>query len=190
LYSLVVLGPEAVGKTTLLNSWRGIWDEGRKHRPTQAMRPVGTARLKAGGQRLMLPDLQDVSGRKTSYTVWETQARQAQVIVYLVNAEHLYKYEQAGGFTKEWGRIQDDAGQIGRWLREGNADRCIVVVTHCDTDPRFVDLDERRYLDCVESQLANTVARLGGEGKVRIVTGCLDTRENAERLTDRLAEQL
>jgi GTPase SAR1 family protein len=190
LYSLVVLGPEAVGKSTLLNSWRGTWEEGQKYQPTQAMRPIGTARLKADGQRLMLPDLRDVSGRKTSYTVWEAQAQQAQIIIYLVNAEHLYNYERVGKFLEEWVRIKDDAGQIGRWLEKGNADRCIVAVTHRDKDSRFGELGEQPYLDLIEDQLEPVVNKLGGEGKVKIVTGSLDTRANAERLTDRIVEQL
>lgn len=190
LYSLVVLGPEAVGKTTLLNSWRGTWQEGLHYQPTQAIRPVGTARLKADGQRLMLPDLHDVSGRTTSYAVWEAQVQHAQVVVYLVNAQHLYRYEQAEGFTAEWGRIRDDAGQIGPWLREVDVDRCIVAVTHRDKDDRFAGLGEQAYLDVVEEQLAPIVSKLGGEGKVRVVTGSLDTRANADRLTDRIMEQL
>src|SRR2546430_5282745 len=166
LYSPVVLGPSAVGKTTLLNLWRGTWQEGQPYSPTQAMRPVGTAKLTADGQRLMFPDLRDVSGRAVSYDVWEAQTLQAQIVIYLVNAVHLYDHERAKGFSAEWQRIRDDAGQIGRWLQVGSADRCIVAVTHRDLDPRFDESSQQRYLDLIEDQLSPIVYRLGGEGKV------------------------
>lgn len=186
----MVLGPEAVGKTTLLNSWRGRWQDGLTYQPTQAIRPLGTARLATDGHRLMLPDLHDLSGRTTSYAVWEKQVQRAQAIVYLVNAQHLHAYERADGFTVEWGRIRDDAGQIGPWMQAANVDRCIVAVTHRDKDSRFTELGEQGYLDTVEDQLAPIVSKLGGDGKVKIVTGSLDTRANAEKLTDRIMEQL
>ncbi|MGW2788161.1 GTPase domain-containing protein [Streptomyces populi] len=196
LYSLVVLGPEAVGKTTLLNSWRGTWQPDGPYRPTQATRTLGTARLAANGRRVMLPELKDVSGRDTALTQWQEQTQLAQVVVYLVNAEHLVKCERERATVEEYdqveeyGRILDDAGQISRWRDAGGAEKCIVAVTHCDMDSRFAELGEQEYLGRVEKQLDPVVYKLGGPGLVKIVTGSLDTRGNAQQLTDRIVEQL
>jgi hypothetical protein len=65
-----------------------------------------------------------------------------------------------------------------------------VAVTHRDKDRRFAELGEQAYLDVIEDQLTPIVSKLGGEGKVKVVTGSLDTRANAEVLTDRIVAQL
>jgi GTPase SAR1 family protein len=189
LYSLAVLGPSAVGKTTLIGLWCGNWSD-QKYHPTQAMRQVGTVRLAGDGRRLMLPDLVDVNGRESSRTEWEEPAKDAKAIIYLVNAQHLYGYEMAEGFTEEWVRIEDDADQIGRWIKEKGIGLCIVAVTHRDLDHRYRDLEPEQYHVHIETQLEPIVIRFGGLAKVKIVTGSLDTRENADMLTARILERL
>ena len=197
LYRLVVLGPEAVGKTTLLNWLRGTWHEDELYEPTLALGASSTARVTSNGDRLMLPDLRDLSGKAEAYPVWEERAERADIVVYLVNAVHLYAYQQAVPAVTEnwpqiaadWQRIVDDASQIEPWLW----DRCIVVVTHRDMDPRFAEAaepNEGAYLATVEKQLGPIVNSLGGPRRVRLVAGSLNSRANAKKLTNRIMEQL
>lgn len=174
----------------MLNFWRGMWDQ--EVHPTAVITKFGTARFNANGKRLMLPGLVDVSGHQSARTQWEKPATEAEAIIYLVNAKALYLQEQARPeeYTPGWVRIEDDAGQIGSWLKEGNARLCIVAVTHRDKDPRHETLAPDQYDERIEEQLEVIVAKLGGEGRVRVVIGSLDTRENAELLTVRIVEQL
>ncbi|MCH6159366.1 Rab family GTPase [Streptomyces marispadix] len=196
LHYVAVFGAEAVGKTTLLRFWRGQWNDDRPYSATQVEENLGTAKTKVNGRRLMLPSLVDLSGDETAHEQWRTQAQKADTCIYLINAEHLCQFERTGQATEAWQRIEDDAGQIGRWLQKaseqegGKRSLCILAVTHRDLDERYNPPDEQAYLKLVRSQLELIINKLGGNGRVRTVAGSLDTKENARQLTVRILEQL
>ena len=168
-FRIAVLGARRTGKTTLINSWRGEWvaDE---HDPghTQAPGEPQKTKLTVDGLRLTFTKLTDVSGASHAWPVWEDQTRESRYILYLIDARALTGELDADD-RRNWYRLEDDTGQIGRWLKAGNAHLCVVVVTHADQDPRLAASNPDKYHEQVAEQIDPLILRLGGPEKTRLV---------------------
>lgn len=187
---LVVLGASMSGKTTLINSWRGEWVT--DYNRTQSTVDHGRIKVTANGQRITFVKIKDFSGAEDQYDQWGAAAQEGTYLVYLVHADVLVNEEDRARQgrlphpSRRWRRLLDDVGQINPWLRDGKAQRCVIVVTHTDQDPRRERLGADRYHEHVREQLAEVVLRLGGEAKVRVITGSLATLDAAAETTDRI----
>lgn len=189
---LCVLGQSEVGKTTLINAWRGLGVDHVTTRTsvTETHTEVAVA---AGHRRAVVSKLYDVSGLDIAWSQWGRVAGLSSHVLYLINAVGLYDEErrQPGQPpTASWDRIIDDAGQIRMWLEGRPTDLCILVVTHRDVDPRLPMLGWDGYHRHISNQLSAVMHKMGGEGRVRIVTGSLDTDAAAEALTGKILAYL
>lgn len=190
-YRLAVLGMSMSGKTTLINSWRGEWVDGDPGR-TYAPLVYEKVKLTANGQQLIFKRLVDVSGQKIAWPAWEDRVNESRHVLYLLKATHLLTpaEHRPAVATQAWHRIEDDAGQIRSWLDEDRASLCVLVVTHRDLDPRFADLGEDAYEHLVCDQLDPIVMKLGGDQRVRIVTGSLVDPDAAAAVTDKIMQHI
>ncbi len=189
---LAVLGPSEVGKTTLINAWRGRGvNSSTGH--TQVRERYERVELDVNGRKLTLVKLDDVSGSDRRWSSWQESVDGSRFVLYLVNAQALLAEERRSRgqpATPGWDRIEDDADQIRPWLDSGPAELCLLVVTHRDLDPRFAALGESGYHRNVLDQLDPIILKLGGDGRVGLVTGSLDTNEAAWALTAKIMAHL
>jgi len=190
-YRLAVLGMGMSGKTTLINSLRGEWVDGDPGR-TNAPLVYEKVKLTANGRQLIFKRLVDVSGQQSAWPVWEDRVNESRHVLYLLKATHLLApaEHRPAVAAQAWHRIEDDAGQIRLWLDEGRASLCVLVVTHRDLDPRFADLGEDAYEHLVCDQLDPIVMKLGGDRRVRIVTGSLVDPDAAAAVTDKIMQHI
>jgi hypothetical protein len=189
---LAVLGPQEVGKTTLINFWRGRGvNSSNGH--TQWRDRHGSVQLAVNGRTLTLIKLDDVSGSEKQWSSWGEAADGSRFVLYLVNALTLAAEERRDRReppAREWDRVEDDAGQIRPLLERGPVELCLLVVTHTDLDPRLAALGESGYHQHVSDQLDPIVFKLGGDRRVRLVTGSLATDADAEAVTAQIMAHL
>jgi GTPase SAR1 family protein len=187
---IAVLGARFSGKTTLINSWRGEWvaDEADPGR-TQAPSVYSTIKLIVEGVRITFKNVADVSGAINAWPVWEDSTKESKYVLYLVDARAL-----AGNLDRhqgrDWHRLEDDAGLVGSWLREGRPKLCLLVVTHTDEDARREELGEAKYLELVKAQVDPLITKLGGPRKVHIAVGSLKTLRSAEAVTSSIMREI
>jgi GTPase SAR1 family protein len=180
-YRLAVLGARMSGKSTLIGSWRGEWLDSEEYQRTQTAQFHSKTKLTVEGLRLTFTHLADVAGSEHAWPVWEDQALESRYVLYLVDARILDNQPLWEGL--DWHRLEDDAGQIGSWLKAGNAELCLLVVTHTDQDARRTRLGEHAYQDTVLEDLDPLVFLLGGTQCVRTVIGSLQTEGEATKVT-------
>jgi GTPase SAR1 family protein len=195
-FSLAVLGESEAGKTTLINSWRGV-QPGEVPGHTQAPVKHGDVVKKtASGDVLIFNEVVDVGGHINNLPLWDDLMEQGRWILYLVNADRLRT--PAPRHMRDPFRLEDDADRILKIIqeREKGTDPphvgIVVVVTHTDQDPRWSDDPAMvsRYEQNVREQLDRVILRLGGDRRVRLVSGSLADQAGADRLTDRITEHL
>jgi GTPase SAR1 family protein len=189
-YRIAVMGAREVGKTTLIDSWRGEWvaDEFGP-RPTQIPVIYSRTKLTSAGFRLTFTKLADMSGDFDAWPQWEDFSRESRYVLYLVDARALAGYLEREA-TRNWYRLEDDAGRVGGFLREGHAELCVVVVTHTDQDERLEKLGEAAYRELVVAQLDPLMLKIGGPQKARVVVGSLKTRQGADDVTSRVMRDI
>jgi GTPase SAR1 family protein len=189
-YRIAVLGARHSGKTTLINSWHGKWiadeyDPGR----TNAPEIYKKTKLTTEGLRLTFYYLADVSGETNAWPQWEDRTRESRYVLYLLDARALAGYldhiEQ-----RNWQRLESDVGRIADWMGEGNAELCLLVVTHTDQDSRFQKLGQEEYRESVVAQIDPLLLKLGGPRKVRVVVGSLKTLPAAENVTSQIMREI
>jgi GTPase SAR1 family protein len=189
-YRLAVLGAQYVGKTTLINSWRGEWiaDEADPGR-TSAMKLYSKTKLTSEGLRLTFTKLGDVGGGIDSWPQWKDRAKESRYVLYLVDARALAGYldHQKG---RNWYRLADDAGLISGWFQDSRVELCLMVITHTDEDARLAELGDGPYRDLVMTQLDPLILKLGGPRTVRVVVGSLKRLKDAEAVTTQIMREI
>jgi GTPase SAR1 family protein len=192
---IVVLGQHQTGKTVLINSWLGEWEEtpGRTHTPVK----IGTIKVDTGKKvlfvkkKFIFKKVKDISGRDASMMSIRGQAKVAKVVLYLINAMHLYEEElrPAGqAHADEWVRIVDDSIRIKRHC--ANAEHILLVVTHVDLDPRFERLDRAEYQALITNQLTGVITTIGNPARIQVKVGSLVPEDRATTLTSELVEAM
>ncbi|WP_459805204.1 GTPase domain-containing protein [Herbidospora sp. RD11066] len=185
-FRIAPLGARRTGKTTLINSWRGTWVEDPDH--THAPRIYEKTKITTNGLSLTFLGLGDLSGEEKAWPQWENRVSESRYVLYLVDARLLAGFPMPA--ERSWHRVEDDAGQIGKWLSDREAYLCVLVVTHTDEDPRSAELDEADYAQTIADQLDPILLRLGGDARVRIVSGSLKDQESADLLTSKIMEHI
>jgi GTPase SAR1 family protein len=185
-----VLGARYSGKTTLINSWRGEWvaDEADPGR-TQTPKLYRKTKLVSEGLRVTFTKLVDLNGSREAWPTWQDSILASRYVLYLVDARALAGYLDQEK-NRNWYRLEDDAGQLSRWIREGRARLCVLVVTHTDQDERLAEHGDADYRELVLDQLDPLILKLGGSRMVRVVIGSLKRREDAERVTFRIMREI
>lgn len=185
---LVVLGQRAVGKTRLINSWRGDWSS---ISPTQAPEKITTVSVKTGqktltfDKRFLFTKLSDISGADEGMHSLRPDVSAAAAVLYLLDARTLLHEEarQVGrAHRADWVRVLEDGHRLKQHATR--AHRIVLVVTHTDLDPRCDALPSPEYRDRLVAQLAPVRASIGGPERVRVVAGSLAEPSGAEALTD------
>jgi|SRR5580704_13059884 GTPase SAR1 family protein len=189
-YRIAVLGARYSGKTTLINSWCGEWvaDEADPGR-TQSPKFYEKTKLITEGLRVTFTKLVDVSGSIDAWPTWEDRTKASRYVLYLVDARALAGYF-ARDKTRNWNRLEDDAGLVSGWLREGRVKLCLMVVTHVDQDARLEEYGQGQYRECVMEQLDPLILKLGGPRMVRVVVGSLKRRQDAEEVTSQILREI
>ncbi len=191
---LVVLGQRAVGKTRLINSWRGDWSATS---PTQAPEKITTISVKTGqkmltfDKRFLFRKLSDVSGADEGMHSFRPDVSAASAVLYLLDARTLLHEETRAAdraHRADWVRVLEDGHRLKRHATR--ADRIVLVVTHTDLDPRRDALPSPGYRDLLTVQLAPVRASIGGPERVRVVAGSLADPSGAEALTDDVIRSL
>ncbi len=192
---VMVIGQTLTGKTTLLNSWLGEWEDD----PLRTGLPIKIAKLEVPvkekvlniEKKFIFKKVKDISGQDESMRGFLDDVKAATAIVYLVNAVDLYREEgrPAGQpHAIEWIRVMDDASRIKRHC--GKAKRVIVGVTHTDLDPRFAALGPPTYLAKVTDQLAPALSKIDESVPAAIVAGSLRTEESAAAFAEQVVGKL
>lgn len=189
-YRIAVLGARWSGKSTLINSWRGEWvgdehDPGRTHAP----KVYEKTKLTSEGLRLTFTHVMDLSGASAAWPQWESRAMESRYVLYLVDARAL-SGELSEIEGRNWYRLEDDAELLGTWLKQGEAELCVLVVTHTDEDARLTQFGVTEYRELIATQVDPLVLRLGGPRRTRTVVGSLKTREGAEMLTGLITNEI
>jgi hypothetical protein len=148
--SLLLMGPEGSGKTTL----RSFLTDGtipKEHFSTAGMQKgVPKEDVKLGDLKLKIEAIWDPAGDGDAIRTWHEKAQQVDVLIYLVNLAEATD----PAYVK---RVRRDTGQLHLWslgdeLKAGS--RTILVVTHLDRHEGF-----RGDVDSVSATEAARVAR-------------------------------
>ncbi|MFC4857253.1 GTPase domain-containing protein [Actinophytocola glycyrrhizae] len=190
---LAVLGQRLVGKTRLINTWRGEWEPpGRTQAPTKVT-PVAVSTGKQVlnvDKKFVFRQLVDISGGDESAKSLGTLLTSAAAVLYLLDARTLAREEQRArwqGQADDWARVQLDASRL---VRATSARRVVFVVTHSDLDARCDRMSHDDYRDLLARQLADVMATVGDAAKVRLVAGSLVDPPRARALSDSIIEHL
>lgn len=192
---IMVVGQGLTGKTTLINSWLGEWQEDLFRTADRVT--VGTIKVDTGKKvlfvkkKFIFKKVLDISGQDESMRTFQNEIKAAKAIVYLIDAKHL-RHEEIRppdqGHADAWVRIIDDGSRLKRHCE--NAERVLLVVTHVDQDPRFHSWDLATYHAHVTEQLSGVISKIGNPSRTRVVVGSLKTEESAKLLSGKIVENL
>jgi hypothetical protein len=201
--SVAVLGEAGVGKTSLLHLLAGTPYDNPTATNTSTKYPA--MKVDVDGRKLLVREGYDVSGSWTAWPEWQS-AVQDGYVVYLADARRL---ATEAGLTPEepppnpvnepTSRVLRDAWRIAEWREELQGKnglkhwRCVVAVTHRETDPRFRPQTaeaETEYNRQIRDQLDEAVSVLGGNGHVSVTSGSLFPPAPGNRLKDDIIRRL
>ncbi|MFF7893204.1 Rab family GTPase [Streptomyces sp. NPDC007907] len=190
---IIVLGEGMSGKTTLLNTWQGKWDE-PVHRTHPAGEFIGRIRLDTGKKVLWIDkplkfrNVKDFSGMDEILDASRDGVEAAQYILYLIKAPQLEADEENPGASQEYERLIADAARIKRY--SSKIKKVILVITFTDKDSRYDLLGHAAYLTRVRGQLSDLISLLSVRNKTKVVAGSLATRESAEILAGEVIQAM
>ncbi|GAA2257551.1 GTPase domain-containing protein [Streptomyces indiaensis] len=190
---IIVLGEGMSGKTTLLNTWQGKWDE-PVHRTHPAGEFIGRIRLDTGKKVLWIDkplkfrNVKDFSGMDEILDASRDGVEAAQYILYLIKASQLEADEENPGASQEYERLIADAARIKRY--SSKIKKVILVITFTDKDSRYDLLGHAAYLTRVRGQLSDLISLLSVRNKTKVVAGSLATRESAEILAGEVIQAM
>ena len=190
---IILLGEGMSGKTTLLNTWQGKWDE-PVHRTHPAGELIGKIRLDTRkGTRwidkpLKFRNVKDFSGMDEILDASQDGVKAAQYILYLIKAPHLESDEGAPGASVPYERLIADVARIKRYITK--VERVIFVVTFTDKDSRYDLLGSAAYSTRVRGQLSDLISMLNMREETKVVAGSLATLESAELLASEVIQAM
>ncbi|MEU3932424.1 GTPase domain-containing protein [Streptomyces sp. NPDC029044] len=190
---IILLGEGMSGKTTLLNTWQGKWDE-PVHRTHPAGEFIGKIRLDTGKKVLWIDkpltfrNVKDFSGMDEILDASRDGVEAAQYILYLIKAPQLESDEENPGASEAYERLIADAARIKRYSTK--IKKVILVITFTDKDSRYELLGQAAYLTRVRGQLSDLISLLSMRNKTKVVAGSLATRESAEALAGEVVQAM
>ncbi|WP_157852687.1 hypothetical protein RFN58_05730 [Streptomyces iakyrus] len=190
---IILLGEGMSGKTTLLNTWQGKWDE-PVHRTHPAGEFIGKIRLDTGKKVLWIDkpltfrNVRDFSGMDEILDASRDGVEAAQYILYLIKAPQLEADEENPGASEAYERLIADAARIKRYSTK--IKKVILVITFTDKDSRYELLGQAAYTTRVRGQLSDLISLLSMRNKTKVVAGSLATRESAELLAGEVIQAM
>lgn len=180
-YSVTVIGARNAGKTRLINSWRGVWEE--VVTSTQTPYSYSKVKLTSDGVRIKFEVIVDRGGFAGARGEWKGDVKENRYVLYLADARILSG--ELNSDESNMDRLEDDAGLIGKWLKESEdrRKRCVLVVTHKDEDQLLGKIGEYAYSAHIRERLEPLVDKLGGQKMVAAVIGSLKDKNSAALLT-------
>lgn len=170
---VAVLGERNVGKTVLLKFLAG-GEISSEYMQTTLTEKVEAKRFAMGDLKLDLKETRDVSGGHDAIEEWKALHDEADIVLYLVNAQ---KANQQ--------RIRRDLEKLESWSKARSPQpKLVVIVTHMDLDATYVatpasglghfrDRFVKLYLDAGLSKLSH---------RPPIILGSLVSRDEAAKL--------
>jgi GTPase SAR1 family protein len=158
-YSLTVLGARSAGKSTLIHSWRGLWEE--VVTSTQVPHDYTKVKLTSDGMRLKFDVITDMGGFAGARGEWKGDVKKKRYVLYLADARILSGELNSKELNMH--RLEDDTGLIGKWLKESEdrRKRCVLVVTHKDECQLLGQMGEYAYSTHIRERLEPLVDKLG-----------------------------
>ncbi|MGW1542660.1 hypothetical protein ACWCPM_20900 [Streptomyces sp. NPDC002309] len=190
---IILLGEGMSGKTTLLNTWQGKWDE-PVHRTHPAGEFIGKIRLDTGKKILWIDkplkfrNVKDFSGMDEILDASQDSVKAAHYILYLIKAPHLEADEETPGESEAYERMIADIARIKRY--SDKVDRVIFVVTFTDKDSRYELLGPAAYLTHVRGQLSDLISMLNMRPETKVVAGSLAALEPAQLLAGEVVQAM
>ncbi|MFD8231467.1 Rab family GTPase [Streptomyces sp. NPDC059696] len=190
---IILLGEGMSGKTTLLNTWQGKWDE-PVHRTHPAGEFIGKIRLETGKKVLWVDkpltfrNVKDFSGMDEILDASREGVEAAPYILYLIKAPQLEADEDTPGASEAYERLIADAARIKRY--SAKIKKVVLVITFTDKDSRYDLLGHAAYLSRVRGQLSDLISLLSARSKTKVVAGSLATPESAERLAGEVIQAM
>ncbi|GAA4239640.1 hypothetical protein GCM10022254_60520 [Actinomadura meridiana] len=181
---IILLGASKSGKTTLLNTWQGKWDE-PVTRTLPAGEFIGKIQLDTGKKILSVDkpitfrNVRDFSGMDEILENSKDGVKAASYILYLIKAPNLEADEDTLKESEFYERLIADASRIKRY--GAKVKRVIFVVTFTDQDSRYDPQDPADFLSTVQKQLSEPINILEME-TTKVVAGSMLTLESAELL--------
>lgn len=186
---IAVLGARDTGKTCLLKFLStGSIDPEYRQSPSFK---VDSFRSSLKDLDLCIKETLDVPGAKDAYIEWKELHDKADVVFYLLRADHLIN-----GNSKTESRVREDMKHIGGWFDARKSKPTIFIVgTYCDNDPDFyLHLTDRMgdYIDKFRKLpiISELVAHAGGGAHTKVVLGSLKNNEYAEALVHTIFSQV
>lgn len=170
---VAVLGERNVGKTVLLK-FLASGEVPGEYIQTVLTEKVEQKRFAMGDLKLDLKETRDVSGGHDAIEEWKTLHDEADIILYLVNAQKLNQQ-----------RIRRDLEKLESWSKAREFQpKLVVIVTHMDLDPKYVATPASglgHFRDCfVNLNLDAGLSKLSH--RPPIILGSLVNRDQAAKL--------
>lgn len=170
---VAILGERNVGKTALLK-FLASGEVSDEYMQTTLTEKVQGKRFAMGDLKLDLKETRDVPGAPDAIEDWKTLHNEADIVLYLVNAQEINQQ-----------RIKRDLEKLESWRKApAPSPKLVVIVTHMDLDPTYVatpvsgqghfrDRFVKLHLDAGLSKLSQ---------RPPIILGSLVSRDQAARL--------
>ncbi len=172
-----MLGSTATGKTTFLK----FLETGRilkDYAPTQSMGKTIEVRYKN-----MNLSANDVSGViKDSKKVWLSLIEKSEHIIYIMDINKLLNDDQ-----KQKEIVKSDIGEICETIRNRKNAKISLVANHSDKQTLYKD-NYSNFIDKVDRLpiIMESLLKLGGDNKVKLVVGSLSDEIEAKKLTEKI----
>ena len=187
---VAVLGARGVGKSCL-TTFLATGSVPSEYRQTVAPEKKPLRRFRLEELNLRIKKTLDLSGDPAAYAGWRALIGQADVVFYLLRADHLLDRDAVVE-----GRVRNDLRHIGGWLEQRSPRPFFFIIgTHCDLDPEFCSLSpktEGNYVDKFRRLplVSELVARAGGAQQVKLVLGSMRTIKDTEALVFKVFTQV
>lgn len=188
---IAVLGPREAGKTTLIKFLlQGKLSE--EYVATSKPEKYSGKAYSLQDLELKIKDTTDVPGDIQSHDSWEQLYKEADLVLYLVDAKKLH--DSDADYEKT---VLTDMRHIGEWfdVRKENPPITFLVATHCDVISEYADQPENRrskFIDLFwKKPVLSKLINLGrGSKHIKCVAGSLRGKDETERLVGDILRQV
>lgn len=194
---IAILGARASGKTRFFEyiATQELGDP-NNYTQTKARQSVGNhynvakTIFQADGKEIEfnLVHSLDVAGGEVAYNEWKKVAKDANYLLYLIDAERLLNPNNSQDYSTT---IKKDIETIDDIVRQSTYDKLAIVLTHCDKIEDYYRDYDNFYSKIKKNRIiAETTLKLGGTDKCKLIIGSLKDTKEAEILFKKVLEAL
>ena len=178
---IAILGRRETGKSRIFELLTtGKIDITKTYEQTRTFNAISETHVKIVDANIdfVMVNSADLGGSERSYSDWLKQAKDADFILYLINAKDLM--ENKAGFKEN---IKKDMQMINEIVRNNEVSKVFLVTTHSD-EVSLYKKDRDKFENKIEnhSLVLESQLILGGKNKVQLLIGSLDSTENGKSL--------